>query len=153
MPPKSTLVKAVAYTLDHWAKLVRYLEDGNLQIDNRRVERAVKPFVIGPKLDSSRIPPTAPGQQRALQHHRDAKANGLVPYDYLLQILQAITEISDHIIPLLPWNVDLRRSAADLQLRFSGRLHKNIIPSWAMPFALMTSLFSFCNVTSVQLIA
>jgi len=42
-----------------------------------------------------------------------AKANGLVPYDYLRQILHAIAENPDDIDPLLPWNVELTRSAAD----------------------------------------
>jgi hypothetical protein len=29
--------------------LARYLEDGNLQIDNNAAERRIKPFVIGRK--------------------------------------------------------------------------------------------------------
>jgi hypothetical protein len=31
------------------AILTRYIDDGNLFIDNNRAERAVKPFVIGRK--------------------------------------------------------------------------------------------------------
>lgn len=42
-----------------------------------------------------------------------AKANGLVPYDYLRQILQAIPENPDNIDPLLPWNAELTRPATD----------------------------------------
>ena len=30
-----------------WDKLIRYIEDGHLQIDNNCAERAIKPFVIG----------------------------------------------------------------------------------------------------------
>ena len=49
VPPKSAVGKAVAYSLGQWEKLERYLEDGNLRIDNNRAERAIKPFVIGRK--------------------------------------------------------------------------------------------------------
>jgi len=47
VPPKTALGKALAYSLNQWPKLIRYIEDGNLNIDNNRAERAIKPFVIG----------------------------------------------------------------------------------------------------------
>lgn len=37
------------YNQNQWPKLIRYLDDGRLNIDNNRAERAVKPFVIGRK--------------------------------------------------------------------------------------------------------
>ena len=49
VPPKSSLGKAIIYSLNQWSKLNRYLEDGRLHIDNNRAERAIKPFVIGRK--------------------------------------------------------------------------------------------------------
>ena len=45
----SLLGKAIRYTINQWDTLVRYLEDGNLQIDNNAAERRIKPFVIGRK--------------------------------------------------------------------------------------------------------
>ena len=48
-PPKSLLGVAIQYSLNQWDKLVRYLEDDRLSIDNNRAERAIKPFVIGRK--------------------------------------------------------------------------------------------------------
>ena len=45
----SLLGKAIRYTINQWDTLVRYLEDGNLQIDNNAAERHIKPFVIGRK--------------------------------------------------------------------------------------------------------
>ena len=39
----------LSYSLGQWEKLERYLENGHLQIDNDRAERAIKPFVIGRK--------------------------------------------------------------------------------------------------------
>lgn len=49
VPQKTTLGKALGYSLNQWHKLVRYVDDSNLAIDNNRTERAIKPFVIGRK--------------------------------------------------------------------------------------------------------
>lgn len=43
------LGKAINYALNQWDKLVLYLDNGLLNIDNNRAERAIKPFVIGRK--------------------------------------------------------------------------------------------------------
>ncbi|MEW6440661.1 MAG: IS66 family transposase [bacterium] len=47
--PKSPLGQAIGYTLSNWAALNRYLEDGDLEIDNGRAERALKPTALGRK--------------------------------------------------------------------------------------------------------
>ena len=41
--------EAVRYSINQWDDLVRFLEDGRLEIDNNRAERAIKPFVMGSK--------------------------------------------------------------------------------------------------------
>ncbi len=45
----SSLGKAIKYTLGQWPKLIRYIDDGHLSIDNNRAERAIKSLVIGQK--------------------------------------------------------------------------------------------------------
>jgi hypothetical protein len=45
--PGSALGRALSYMHDYWAKLIRYVERGDLPIDNNRVENAIRPFVIG----------------------------------------------------------------------------------------------------------
>ncbi len=47
--PKSPLGKALYYSIKHWDSLTQYVNDGRLEIDNNRAERAIKPFVIGRK--------------------------------------------------------------------------------------------------------
>ena len=47
--PKSLLGKAIFYALNQWPKLLTYLNDGRLENNNNRSERAIKPFVIGRK--------------------------------------------------------------------------------------------------------
>jgi transposase len=106
VPPKTALGKALAYSLNQWPKLIRYIEDGNLNIDNNRAERAIKPFVIGRKnwLFSN----TANGAQASATLYsmiETAKANGLVPYDYLNYLLSEIPTLQPEqsIDHLLPW--------------------------------------------------
>lgn len=47
--PKSPLGKAVMYALNNWEALNRFLEDGNLTIDNNRAENALRKIAIGRK--------------------------------------------------------------------------------------------------------
>ena len=47
--PKSLTGKAATYTLNQWEALNRYLEDGELSIDNNASERAMRPVAIGRK--------------------------------------------------------------------------------------------------------
>jgi transposase len=47
--PKSSLGKAINYALNNWRALCRYLNHGELEIDNNRSERAIRPVAIGRK--------------------------------------------------------------------------------------------------------
>jgi len=49
VPPTSTTGKALHYLHTEWDKLIRYLDDGRLEIDNNLAENAIRPFVIGRK--------------------------------------------------------------------------------------------------------
>lgn len=111
VPPKSAVGKAIAYSLRQWPKLNRYTEDGYLNIDNNRAERAVKPFVIGRKnwLFSN----TASGAQASAMLYslvETAKANGLIPFDYLRYLLEQLPMNPENIDYLLPWNMVLTKS-------------------------------------------
>jgi len=110
VPPKSALGKAIGYCQNQWHKLNRYIEDGNLNIDNNRAERAVKPFVIGRKnwLFSN----TANGARASAMLYsiiETAKANGLIPFDYIAHCLEQLSDDADEntIEVMLPWNVKL----------------------------------------------
>ncbi len=45
--PTSKLAEAVAYALNRWPSLVRYLDDGRLPIDTNHLERLLRPIAIG----------------------------------------------------------------------------------------------------------
>ena len=47
VPPKTTLGKALQYLDGEWPRLIRYVDDGRLPIDNNPCENAIRPFVIG----------------------------------------------------------------------------------------------------------
>jgi transposase len=46
-PPKSPLADAIGYALNQWDALGVYLEDGQLDIDNTRVERLIRMVAVG----------------------------------------------------------------------------------------------------------
>jgi len=45
--PKSPEGQAIAYTLSNWRALVRYCEDGDLEIDNNGAERSLRGVAVG----------------------------------------------------------------------------------------------------------
>jgi len=76
--------KALTYLHNQWPKLIRYLDDGRLSIDNNRVENAIRPFVIGRR--NWLFSDTVRGAQSSANLYsliETAKANGLAPYAYL----------------------------------------------------------------------
>ncbi len=49
IPPESLLGKAFDYTLSQWPRLIKYLDNGLVRMDNNLIENAIRPFVIGRK--------------------------------------------------------------------------------------------------------
>lgn len=104
--PKSKLGEAITYLSNQWPKLLGYLEDGRLSIDNNRAERAIKPFVIGRK--NWLFSQTANGANASAALYsiiETAKANGLVPFDYVKQCLDELCKPQPNIDVILPWNI------------------------------------------------
>lgn len=110
VPPSTTLGKAIQYNLNQWDKLSVYLTDGRINIDNNRAERAIKPFVIGRK--NWLFANTGNGARASAMLYsiiETAKANGLIPYDYLVRLFEALPKRKegDDLDDLLPWNIKL----------------------------------------------
>lgn len=107
VPPKTVLGKAIGYTIRQWHKLIRYLDDGHLNIGNNRAERAIKPFVIGRK--NWLFSYTANGANASAVLYsliETAKANGISPFDYLSWLLDELPKNHENIDALLPWMWD-----------------------------------------------
>ncbi|WP_209326973.1 IS66 family transposase [Pseudoalteromonas sp. PA2MD11] len=101
----SKLIDAANYMANQWPKLTIYINDGRLSIDNNRAERAIKPFVIGRKNWLFSQTAVWAGPSAALYSIIEtAKANDLVPYDYITACLNELCQPTPDIDSLLPWN-------------------------------------------------
>jgi transposase len=45
--PKSSIGKALGYSIERWKKLSLYTENGMLNIDNNPVENSIRPVALG----------------------------------------------------------------------------------------------------------
>ena len=108
--PGSALGKAIAYTDAQWPKLIRFLQDGRLELHNNRAENAIRPFVVGRKnwLFSDSVD-GAKASANLYSLIETAKANGHEPYAYLRRVfteLPAAICLAD-IEALLPFKNDM----------------------------------------------
>ncbi len=46
LPRGSNTAEAIRYTLNHWKGLIRFLEDGRIELDNNTVERSIRPLTL-----------------------------------------------------------------------------------------------------------
>ncbi|HEY6348462.1 MAG TPA: IS66 family transposase [Candidatus Angelobacter sp.] len=104
---KSDTATAIRYTTSRWTALLRYCEDGNIEIDNNAAERSLRAVALGRK--NFLFAGSDAGGERAAAIYTligTAKLNAVDPEAYLRYVL---THIADHPVcrigELLPWNV------------------------------------------------
>jgi len=104
VPDGSATRKAIDYSLGRWAALTRYIEDGDLPIDNNHVENRIRPVALGRNnwlfAGSFRA-----GQRAAtvMSLVQSAKLNGHDPYRYLKDVLERLpTQPASRLAELLP---------------------------------------------------
>ena len=110
--PKSGMGKAVTYCLNQWDKLIAFLEDGRLEIDNNRSERSIKSVVIGRKAWLfSNTPQGARASAIIYSMVETAIANGLNPYYYLRYLFEQLPNMNltdmNALDQVLPWSTTL----------------------------------------------
>jgi transposase len=105
-PPQSAIGKALAYSINRWTALMRYVEDGWLNIDNNPVENAIRGSALGKR--NWLFAGSEAGGRRAAQFYtliETAKLNDINPHDYLKHILTALPSAKARDLDgLLPWN-------------------------------------------------
>lgn len=107
--PQSLLGKAIYYLRSEWSRLIVYLQDGRLNIDNNPVENAIRPFALGRKnwLFSQSVE-GANASAALYSLVETARANGLNTYTYLKHLFTMLPSAtsSEQLDALLPWNTD-----------------------------------------------
>ena len=104
MPDGTATAKAIDYSLKRWTALTRYLDDGELPIDNNAVENRIRPIAIG-RSNWLFAGSLRAGQRAAVVMTliQSARLNGHDPYVYLKDVLERLpTHKASAIDELLP---------------------------------------------------
>lgn len=106
LSPNNQVAKAIAYSLNAWNALSRFLEDGRLCMTNNAAERALRGIAVG--RNNWTFAGSDNGGRRAAAIYtliETAKLNDVDPQAWLADIL---ARLQDHpatrIAELLPWN-------------------------------------------------
>jgi len=104
VPDGSATAKAVEYSLGRWAALVRYLDDGDLPIDNNHIENRIRPVALGRGnwlfAGSLRAGQRAAAVMTLVQ---SAKLNRHDPHRYLKDVIERLpTQPASRLEELLP---------------------------------------------------
>ena len=94
--------KAIDYSLSNWTGLVRYLDDGNVPIDNNAVENAIRPLAVGRK-NWLFVGSQQAGERAAvmLSLIESAKLNGHDPWAYLKDVFERLPTLKHRDLHLL----------------------------------------------------
>ncbi|HUW80814.1 MAG TPA: IS66 family transposase [Acidocella sp.] len=117
---KSTLAKAIRYTLGHWNGLGVFLTDGRVEVDNNTVERTIRAIGLGRK-NSLFAGSAVGGENWAILASliNCAKLHELDPQTYLADVLERIvsgrTKVNA-LHKLLPWEWKAARAAQDVKV-------------------------------------
>lgn len=103
--PKTAMGKAVNYALDQRKWLMNVYIDGRTEISNNRAENAIRPFALGRK--NWLFCNTVKGATSSAVVYsiiETAKANDLLPFEYLKFLLETVPSTSARKLDaLLPW--------------------------------------------------
>ena len=120
---ESKLAEAVTYAKSQKTALCAFIEHGNVPISNNLAENSLRPFVAGQKswlfydtvkdTDSSAI---------VYSLVETAKANGILPYDYLSHILSVLPTLGKPVShkkmeSLMPWSNEVQNRYGDRSQR------------------------------------
>ena len=103
---KSTIAEAIRYGLGRWDGLVRFLDDGRIEIDSNVVERTIRPIALTRK-NALFAGSDGGGEHWAILASliETCKLNGIDPQAYLADILARIANDLpiNRIDELIPW--------------------------------------------------
>jgi len=115
IPQKSQLAEDIRYTLGHWPGLIRFLDDGTLELDTNPVENQIRPIAL------TRKNALFAGNEVGAENWAmlaslvaTCKMSDVNPVDYLATTLRAILDghPQSSIEDLMPWRFDQPSSRA-----------------------------------------
>jgi transposase len=111
--------KAIDYSLSNWRALTRYLDDGNVPIDNNAAENAIRPLCVGRK-NWLFVGSQQAGERAAVVMSliESAKLNGHDPWAYLKDVFERLPTLKQRdLAQLLPHNW---RPASDIAVPYAA---------------------------------
>ena len=105
---RSKLAQAIRYAFNHWEGLIRFLDDGRLELDTNIVERAMRPIALGRK-NALFAGADSGGRHWSIVATliQTAKLNDVEPLAWLTNVLMRMVsgQTKRHELDqLLPWN-------------------------------------------------
>lgn len=104
--PKSSIGKALEYSMKRWKELSHYTTNGNLQIDNNLVENAIRPIALGRK--NYLFAGSHESAQRIAMIYSllgTCQANNVNPQEWLTKVFEEIPNRTvNNLEDLLPQN-------------------------------------------------
>jgi transposase len=106
LPARSTMVDAIRYALNHRDGLLRFLDDGRIELDTNSVERAARPVALGRKNALfAGCDEGAEAWAAIASLIETCKLNGVDPQRYLTDLLTRLVQgwPQSRIDELMPW--------------------------------------------------
>src|SRR5580704_7677970 len=104
--PQSPMGQAITYALNQWTTLSRFLDHGEVEIDNNLVENAIRPTAIGKK-NWLFFGSEEAGQRSAVLYTliENCRRHGVEPYSYLKEVLERLPSTTNQqVSQLTPFN-------------------------------------------------
>jgi transposase len=104
--PQSLMGRALSYALNQWPTLKRFLEHGEVEIDNNLVENAIRPTALGKK-NWLFFGSEEAGHRSAVMYTliENCRMHGVEPYAYLKDVLKQLpTTTNQQVAQLTPLN-------------------------------------------------
>jgi hypothetical protein len=104
--PQSLMSQAISYALNQWPALERFLEHGEVEVDNNLIENAIRPTAIGKK-NWLFFCSAAAGARSAVMYTliANCRLHGVEPYTYLKDVLERLPRTTNQqVAQLTPLN-------------------------------------------------